>query len=191
MGRININRPIVFVAGVLVLFLTVHQEGLAQEPDAAPRNRQKQEVTKEEHSPTKAALLSAVTPGLGQVYNRKYWKIPILYAGGAFVYYLYDYYNDRFNEYSNAYNSFINNKITEYNGITTEEGLKQAKDFYRRYRDLNTIILVGVYLVNIVDATVDAYLFNFDVSKDLSLRPATLNGINNRRVPGVSLTIRF
>lgn len=191
MGRISINKPIVFAAGVLLLFLMVHQEGLAQEPDAAPQKKQKQEMAKEEHSPTKAALLSAVTPGLGQVYNQKYWKIPILYAGGAFVYYLYDYYNNRYNEYTNAYNSFINNKISEYNGITTEEGLKQAKDFYRRYRDLNTIILVGVYLVNIVDATVDAYLFNFDVSKDLSLRPASLNGINNRRVPGVSLTIRF
>ena len=178
-------------AGWLLVFaVLLPQKGMGQQRDTLQPPRQNQSL-EQAHSPTKAALLSAVAPGVGQVYNKKYWKIPILYAGGAFVYYLYDYYSDHYNEYNNAYGAFLNDQINEYNGITTAEGLKQAKDFYRRYRDLNVIIMVGVYLANIIDATVDAYLFNFDVSRELSLRPTTLNGKNYRRVPGVSLTVRF
>jgi len=175
---------------MLVVFLLVHHTGLSQKPDTTFQRKKTSQVTREQ-SPTKAALLSAAMPGLGQVYNKKYWKIPILYAGGAFVYYLYDFYSENYNDYNNAYSAFLNGRIDQYNGLSTEEQLKAAKDFYRRYRDLNIIIMVGVYLVNIVDATVDAYLFNFDVSPDLSLRPTTLSTEKYRKVPGISLTFRF
>ncbi|MBS3807261.1 MAG: hypothetical protein KGY60_07140 [Bacteroidales bacterium] len=190
MGRIKLHNPTVWIGGMLVVVLLIHNTGFSQKPDTTLQRKQTSQITRE-HSPTKAALLSAAMPGLGQVYNKKYWKIPILYAGGAFVYYLYDFYSENYNEYNNAYAAFLSGKINQYNGLSTEEQLKAAKDFYRRYRDLNVIIMVGVYLVNIVDATVDAYLFNFDVSPDLSLRPTTLATEKYHHVPGVSLTFRF
>mgnify|MGYP006281863849 CR=1 FL=1 len=191
MGRIKLHKSIVWLVGMLVVVLLVHHTGFSQKPDTTFQQKQTSQITREDHSPTKAALLSAAMPGLGQVYNKKYWKIPILYAGGAFVYYLYDFYSENYNEYNNAYAAFLNGRIDQYNGLNTEEQLKAAKDFYRRYRDLNVIIMVGVYLVNIVDATVDAYLFNFDVSPELSLRPTTLATEKYHHVPGISLTFRF
>ncbi len=179
-----------WIGFVVIILLLSADPGYSQKRDTSRQAQSTHSLT-EEHSPTKAALLSAALPGLGQVYNKKYWKIPILYAGGAFVYYLVDFYNGHYNEYNNAYAAFLNNKIDEYNGITSEEGLKRAKDFYRRYRDLNIIIMAGVYLANIIDATVDAYLFNFDVSRNLSLQPTTLPAKKFQRVPAVSITVRF
>lgn len=189
MGRRILHKTIVVLAGMLVVLL-IHHQGCAQKPDTTFQKKQTSRITREK-SPTKAALLSAAMPGLGQVYNNKYWKIPILYAGGAFVYYLYDFYSENYNDYNNAYAAFLNGKIEQYNGLRSEEEFKAARDFYRRYRDLNAIIMVGVYLVNIVDATVDAYLFNFDVSPNLSLRPTTLATEKYHHVPGVSVTFRF
>jgi len=189
LGRRILHKTIVVLAGMLVVFL-IHHQSCAQKPDTTFQKKQTSRITPEK-SPTKAALLSAAMPGLGQVYNNKYWKIPILYAGGAFVYYLYDFYSESYNEYNNAYAAFLNGKIEQYNGLRSDEEFKAARDFYRRYRDLNAIIMVGVYLVNIVDATVDAYLFNFDVSPNLSLRPTTLATEKYHHVPGVCVTFRF
>ena len=179
-----------FIGGILVVVLLSHTTALSQKPDTTFQSKQTMRLTRE-HSPGKAAMLSAVFPGLGQVYNKKYWKLPIIYGGGYFVYYLYDFYSTNYNDWNNAYAAFLNNKINQYQGVSTEEGFKAARDFYRRYRDLNVIIMVGVYLANIIDATVDAYLFNFDVSEDLSFKPAALPTRNYRVVPGVRFTYRF
>jgi hypothetical protein len=136
--------------------------------------------------PMKAALLSAVLPGAGQAYNRKYWKVPIVYAGvGGFAYAI------RFNH--GIYQDFRNALIVNLDGDPSTEnvfpfdnydnnGLRRVRDAYRRYRDLSMILGVVFYGLNIADAVVDAHLRDFDVSDDLSLRvlPAYLT------VPGQS-----
>jgi hypothetical protein len=107
------------------------------------------------HSPKKATIMSAIVPGAGQFYNHKYWKIPIIYAGlGACAYYIWD----------------SNNKCLLWEGKNVPADQKTGQyDFYRRRKELNIIMFCGMYVLNIIDATVDGYLFDFDVTKSLSL----------------------
>lgn len=191
----NIQKAVAIVGGMLVVLLFSQTRGYSQKADTTFQSRQAQQIS-EEHSPTKAALYSAVLPGLGQVYNRKYWKVPILYGGGAFVYYLIDQFNNNYNELSNAYEAALNDQLGEYEKFEryvnyTPDQIKAARDINRRYRDLNVIIMVGVYLVNVIDATVDAYLFNFDVSNDLSFKPAAIRTEPGYYSPGLKITYQF
>jgi tetratricopeptide (TPR) repeat protein len=129
------------------------------------------------HSPSKASMLSAVFPGLGQIYNKKYWKLPIIYAGvGICIYSIY-FAQRNYDRYLTAYkqrlandpnnlDEFSKKGLGEYYNV---EALTSYKDFYRRNRDLSYIILGGIYVLNIIDATVDGYLFDYDVSPDLTL----------------------
>ena len=120
--------------------------------------------------PRKASILSAVLPGLGQVYNRKYWKVPIVYAGlGGFGYMFYfnnAQYNDFRKEVRAAYD---NDPATLYDTRYSPDQLQILKLYYRKYRDIAIIGMGVVYLVNIIDANVDAHLKTFDVSDDLSI----------------------
>lgn len=147
----------------------------------------------EEHSPRKAALLSATLPGMGQIYNNKIWKVPLVYIGAGVIYYAYDFNASHYEEYKSAFTRFVNGEIQEYNGITTKEGLQRAKDYYRRFRDMNLLIMAGWYLVQIIDATVDAHMFNFDVSENISMRfqPSPIHSKNYRVVPGIKFSINF
>ncbi len=126
------------------------------------------------HSPNRAAIYSAVIPGLGQAYNKKYWKIPIVYAGfGAMAYFI----NSNaieYNRFRNAYDyktaaipdpSKYNSYVDKY----PVASLLQGRDFYRRNRDLSYILTGIWYVLNVVDAAVDAYLFDYDVSENLTL----------------------
>lgn len=158
------------------------------------------------HSPTKAALLSAAFPGFGQIYNRKFWKLPIIYAGiGISAYYLIknqklykDYYEGLVN-YSNTNNvksvqhlDLINKPyITETGRIN--EALVFYVDVFRRYRDWSFVFLAGTYVLNIVDAAVDAYLFDYDISDDLTVRvqPIMTNTIANRSAFGLKLSFNL
>jgi hypothetical protein len=127
------------------------------------------------HSPKKAALYSAVFPGLGQIYNKKYWKAPIVYVGlGALTYFAIDN-NKNYQIYRKAYAAFLNNDPAGYSGVLPEQyqtkaNFKNGKDFYRRWRDITYFSLVGFYILNIIDASVDANFFYYDVSDDLSMR---------------------
>jgi len=164
------------------------------------------------HSPAKAAFLSAVVPGLGQIYNGKglYWRLPILYAGIAVETYIISYLNNMYQinhsayvNYTNYINNIDNNSNlydpyhaaillsklhTEFNLIQIQQGsskdipniisdLKGANDYFKQYLDLNVIIMAGIYFLNIVDATVQAYFFDYNISDDLSvrIRPTLLN----------------
>lgn len=144
------------------------------------------------HSPKKAALMSAIIPGAGQIYNRKYWKVPVLYAGmGTLGYFMI---NNRKNyiDYRNAYDAKFDTSKTDLFPAWTSEQLKQRKDYYRGNMELTVLLSVGVYLINIIDATVDAHLFGFDVSDDISMsvRPSCLC-MSNRVNPALSLTFNF
>lgn len=141
----------------------------------------------------KKAVLMALVPGLGQIYNRKFWKLPIVYGGLMGCMYAVTWNNRNYQDYSTAYKDIMmdaeepNRPVEEFHtswqdflgvGYDPKEWvtntnfqtqLKNRKDYYRRYRDLSIIITVGVYALSIIDAYVDAQLFDFDISPDLSM----------------------
>lgn len=125
------------------------------------------------HSPRKASLYSTVLPGLGQAYNRKYWKIPVVYGLGAYTIYaalanhnIYVGYRDAFRIRTDGDPATLD----EYEGLETDFTLQQRRDEFRRDRDYFWIMTGVVYVLNIVDAAVDAHLFYFDVSDKLSMQ---------------------
>ncbi len=142
-------------------------------------------------NPTKATWLALVVPGGGQIYNRKYWKLPIFYGGFAGCTYALTWNNRMYKDYSAAYKDAVNGNwssknITDllpsnYLGRTSEsqitQVLKKRKDLYRRYRDMSIFAFIGVYLLSVVDAYVDAELSNFDITPDLSMHiePAVMD----------------
>ena len=135
--------------------------------------------------PTRAVWMSALCPGLGQIYNRRYWKVPIVIGGYVGLAYATSWNNRMLSDYTKAYKDIMDNDpdtksyMDFYPSTTKEEdldmawlqrALKSKKDFYRRNRDLCIIGMVGLYLVCMVDAYVDASLSHFDISPDLSMR---------------------
>lgn len=141
--------------------------------------------------------MSAVLPGLGQVYNKKYWKVPIIYGGFAGLGYVIKVNNDGYSTYRNAYIKKLDTDPTNdvFDEMRyTKDDLKLLKDAYRRDRDLAMIATFIVYVLNILDANVDAHLFYFNVSNDLSLhvQPSPLYlPYSNRNYVGVNLTLNF
>lgn len=168
------------------------------------------------HSPKKASIYSALFPGLGQIYNGKYWKLPIIYGGFAGLIYGFSWNNNLYNDYFQAYrtisqysspaqltakdkqylDNFINNPSidltnpTHFSYVTKQ--LKSGKDFYRRNRDLTIIGMFALHVLNIIDASVDANFFDYDISDDLSMRvqptPIPLYG---RQALGLQVNIKF
>ena len=142
-------------------------------------NNQQSTIPKK-HSPKKAALMSAALPGLGQIYNKKYWKLPIVYVGLGALAYSINYNQTKYIKYRTAYKYRIDGDagtMDEFEGKYSESNLGTLTQYYHRYRDLSVIGTAALYLLNIVDASVDAHLFTFDVSEDLSLifHPALIN----------------
>ena len=142
-------------------------------------------------NPKKAMWLAIVFPGGGQIYNRKYWKLPIVYGGFLGCAYALNWNNTMYRDYSQAYidimdddpntKSYENFIPPSYNinqNMDRIKGLfKRKKNYYRRYRDLSIFCMIGVYALSIIDAYVDAELSSFDITKDLSMkvRPAIIN----------------
>lgn len=125
------------------------------------------------HSPKKAALLSTFLPGAGQAFNRKYWKIPIIYGAFAGLGYLVLQNNTEYENYKQAYiyrTDNNKNTIDNFVGKYTDDNLITLKNSYQLSRDFAVIGVIAVYLLNIVDAAVDAHLYTFDVSDNLSLQ---------------------
>ncbi len=155
-----------------------------------------------QHSPHRATFYSAVLPGLGQIYNQKYWKVPVIYAGfGGLIYYA-GYNNFVYNKYKSAYEvklRIANGDTSledEYSYLTTT-AVSNLKDSWRRYRDLCFIGIGLLYVAQIIDADVDAHLFDYDISEDLSMRvePVILEQnvfTRSNSVPvGMRCSIRF
>lgn len=139
----------------------------------------------EAHSPRKASVYSAILPGLGQAYNKKYWKIPIIYGGFAAFGYFIGWNNKNFLTAKKAYSdltdtipgtdSFMKLKQIIYYDLnkasdvaSLKQGLISSQNYFRRNRDLLIIVTVAFYGLNIIDASVDAHFFNFDISDDLT-----------------------
>ncbi|MDF1547597.1 MAG: DUF5683 domain-containing protein [Bacteroidales bacterium] len=122
-------------------------------------------------SPQRATLYSAILPGLGQAYNGKYWKIPIIYSIFSGMFFLAHDNHQKYLEFKDAYINFDDpeNKPVWINSAYQKNDIKERKDFYKRNRDLNIIFGGIIYLLNILDANVDAHLMDFDIGEDLSL----------------------
>lgn len=159
------------------------------------------------HSPRRATIYSAVLPGLGQIYNHKYWKLPLVYGGFATLGYFINFNNGVYTTYKRAYSDIIdNNPFTnsfmelKVNPIYFEpdklsqlsDRLKIAKDSWRRNRDLVIIGTVVFYAANIIDASVDANFFNFNMSDDLTFNwiPEPMMCMDNKLM-GIHCIITF
>lgn len=148
-------------------------------------------------SPAKAAFYSAILPGLGQAYNKRYWKIPIVYGAiGTGVYFIIDN-NKKFNQYRDEYKKrlvnggAIDTSDPTYGKLSTESVIRGQK-YYQKNRDLSVLITAGLYILNIVDANVDAHLLQFNVNDDLSLKPDLhTNPYTFKQNVGLTLTYQF
>jgi len=149
-------------------------------------------------SPRKASILSAAMPGLGQIYNRKFWKVPIIYAAlGGLSYFFYEN-NSEYNNFRKAHIfSVTNGGTATVDGVSyLSSDLQSQKFYYKKFRDFSVIGIGIVYLLQIVDANVDAHLKTFDVSDDLSLNvdpwhQYCYNGTSFQTVNGISLKLTF
>jgi len=147
---------------------------------------------RQRHSPRKASILSAVAPGAGQIYNRKYWKAPIVWAGlGTAVYFIND--NTReYKRYRTAYLALVDgdpDTVDEFEGQFSPEQVLNVTDTYRRWRDLSYIAFGLVYMLNVVDASVDAHFVRFDVGRDLTMGVGPSLSTAALGVPGLSLAL--
>lgn len=142
--------------------------------------------------PQRALWLALLLPGAGQIYNRKYWKIPIVYGGFVGCIYAWRWNGQMYKDYQQAYQDLVDDdpntksyeqflhlgqQISDANKATWEKLFKGRKDRYRRWRDLSVFCVLGVYALSIIDAYVDASLSAFDISDDLSMKvtPAYIN----------------
>lgn len=168
--------------------------------DTLPRHHKRDWATWRPQ-PKRALWLALVLPGAGQIYNRKYWKLPIIYGGFVGCAYAMRWNNMMYRDYSQAYldimdddpatqsyNQFLHlgTQITSANMSRWQEVFRKRKDRYRRWRDLSFFVMVGVYALSVIDAYVDASLSEFDISPNLSFHVAPAI-INNPQTAGSSL----
>lgn len=152
-------------------------------------------------APSKAAFYSAIVPGLGQAYNHSYWKIPLVYGGLATAGYFYVTNQKSYKEYRDIFKrrkaGYINDKYYDLNGDgvgpdVTLASLENGQDYYQKNRDLSLLIFIGIYALNIIDANVDAHLKQFNINKDLSLKPfMEQSDFNWKPDVGLSLNLQF
>ena len=169
-------------------------------------------------SPKKASIYAALFPGLGQVYNGKYWKLPIVYGGYAGLIYVLGWNSNNYNDYFDAYKTitkyqsvdkmskadmdYLNNlfKIpywdmnknpSHFDSFKTQ--LKSGKDYFRRNRDMSVIAIAALHVLSIIDASVDANLSDFEINDDLSMRidPAPMSFGRGPQVVGINVAFNF
>jgi len=203
------NRSSFFLIRLSAFFILIILFGSCYAQDTLISNDKSLISSKSKvHSAKRASWYSAVLPGLGQAYNKKYWKIPIVYGiMGAFGFYavsngdLYQVFlkasiyrtdNDpaTIDDFDSNYPELCYNDNCPK---LTDAALLEAKNFYRKKRDLNYMLLLGTFVFNIIDATVDAHFFDFDISDDLSLTidPKPIFALNNQISPGLRLRVKL
>lgn len=142
--------------------------------------------------PKKATLYSAIIPGAGQVYNKKYWKVPILYAGfGITGYYLNDNLKNLKFFKTNLIYALDDDPLTIPDPRYTTENLRKGVNQYKNWRDWSYVTLGIIYALNIIDANVDAHLAHFDVGEDLSLEIHPFIDFTAQRANGLSLVLKL
>ncbi|MDO6737852.1 DUF5683 domain-containing protein [Wenyingzhuangia sp. 2_MG-2023] len=143
-------------------------------------------------SPAKAAFYSAIIPGLGQAYNRRYWKIPIVYGALASSLYYYSTNNTSYKRYRKAFKQRQAGEIDEFYDILSIESLENAQQVLRSNRDTSLLTFVGLYALQILEASIDAHLLQFNVSDKITFDPLLINDqLNNQNYIGLSLNLNF
>tara|TARA_B100002003_G_C14057843_1_gene509342 strand:+ start:466 stop:1059 length:594 start_codon:yes stop_codon:yes gene_type:complete len=188
---------------LLLLLLTIQlsaQDSLSVENPRLIENPEEAQDLEEEQdykpynalAPAKAAFYSAILPGLGQIYNGRIWKVPLVYAGiGIPIYFYID--NDRqYDRYRTAYKQRLAGREDEFAGRISDQGLRSAQELYQRNKEISILVAIGFYALNIIDANVDAHLQQFNVSEDLSLKPNyNLDKFTGKSNYGFSLNFKF
>lgn len=193
-----INR---FSATLFCLFIclaTQAQSNKDELDETAKQNKKNISRALDPLRPAKAAFYSAVLPGLGQAYNKKYWKIPIVYAaiGTGFYFYLDN--NKLYKQYRNAYKRRLAGFTDdEFYGpgdtpFLSDEALIRAQRTLKRNKELSMLVTVGLYVLNIIEANVDAHLLQYNLDENLALKPfIDFNNPNYTTQIGLSLNIKF
>ncbi|MFT7395818.1 MAG: hypothetical protein ACI96G_000550 [Flavobacterium sp.] len=143
-------------------------------------------------TPAKAAFYSAVLPGLGQAYNKKYWKIPLVYGAIGTSLYFYLDNNKKYHQYRDAYKRRLEGYSDDDYGYLDDNRLIAGQKFYQRNRDLSALFVVAFYALNIIDANVDAALLQFNVDENLSVRPVIYpNDVTFKTNVGLTFNYNF
>nr|WP_228235516.1 DUF5683 domain-containing protein [Muricauda sp. M10] len=166
-----------------------------------------EEVSKRENvnplAPSKAAFYSAIVPGLGQIYNKRYWKAPIVWGAMGTAIYAYSYNNTQYRMARNAFKrrlaGFTDDEFYDINGDgsgpdVSDDALQEAQESTQRDRDLSLVITIALYALNIIDANVDAHLKQYNVDDNLSfdIKPyLDLNPLTNQPNYGMALVVKF
>jgi len=189
---------------LIILFTTTGFSAFSQKTSQDSTVIKKSKVV---HSPRKATIYSTVMPGLGQIYNHKYWKVPIIYGGFATLGYFINFNNEVYTTYKRAYSDIIDNDpfTNSYLDLNINkafflpdkrtqftEKLRRAKDDWRRNRDLVVISTAIFYAANIIDASVDGNFFNFDIGDDLTMNwaPGPILCMN-KKIIGIQCRFTF
>lgn len=180
---------------LLVLFLFLGFTSIfAQGKDRIISNDSLKSETIDPLRPAKAAFYSAVLPGLGQIYNKKYWKLPLVYGAIGTSAYFYIDNQKNYNLYRNEYKNRLEGKKSdsEFLAGLSESQLITAQKGYQRNRDLSALCMVGFYVLNIIDANVDAALSQFNVNENLAFKPTlNKNEITSENNLGFALNYTF
>ena len=195
--KIKFFYIIFFVLLSIQNILSQENEELKVTTEEVAVKKKKQKKSKirpyEPLAPARAAFYSAVLPGLGQAYTKKYWKIPIVYAALGTGIYFYIQNNDNYNLVRDAYKRRLSGLPDEerFRDISNDQ-LISLQERYRRDQELSLLVTVGIYLLNIVDANVTAHLLQYNVTEDLSFKPKiNLNEFDTNLNYGVSLNYSF
>jgi len=152
------------------------------------------------HSAGAASLMSMAVPGLGQAYNKSIWKVPIVYGGFFSFFYAFNFYGEKYNEYREAYIFRTDTDILTRDNFENRlsiDNLKRSMDFNRKWRDFSVIMIFIWYTINIVDASVDANLYDYDISSDLTfnVKPSLFNNpvpnFPNNSNPGIGVSFSY
>ncbi len=178
---------------ILLFFLFGNQFAFSQKIEAVIKKSDTLAVKEiDPLRPTKASFYSALLPGLGQAYNKKYWKLPIVYGAIGTSLYFYINNNKKYNNYRDAYKRRLQGFNDDEYQYLDNSRLIQAQRFYQRNRDLSLLVTVAFYVLNIVDANIDAHLAQFNVNDKLSFQPEVYpNEINYKLNMGISLNYKF
>ena len=177
---------------ILLFIFFVATPAFSQKKDSI--TKKKDSIPVITHSPKKATIMSACLPGLGQFYNKKYWKIPIIYVGEAVVAYAVVFNSHYYKLLKLAYQYRTDGDSTtidNYPNYSTD-GLQTLRDYYRRNMELSYIIGGAIYILNIIDADVDAHLYHFDVNDNLTMNidPIFVPS-QNHSFAGLSFSLTF
>jgi len=148
-------------------------------------------------SPSKAAFYSAILPGLGQAYNKKYWKIPFVYGALGSGVYFYTLNNNNYNRARTAFKLRTNGKPDEFDGVDgkpflSEDALISAQKGYKKDKDLSLLVTAGLYILQIVEASTNAHLLQHNVDNSLTIKPKLIkNTTNNRTIVGAQINFKF